>query len=270
MVALAPFLLWRFWRQKNKAWFFLLSLFLLFWLAIFLILPVAKPLYLKISLLQKFQFAWRFLSLAVLIPPIFAGALIGFLPKKFKLPIVCFLLLAVFLLNKNYWQPKDFLLKEESFYQEPYPGTTDTGESAPRWSIRFMEDYPEAPLAVIDGQAEFQVGERTTNQHFYQVKAAVPTRLVENTLYFPGWQVLVDGQSVLVEFQDPAHRGLMTFFVEPGEHELKIIFKETRLRLFANYLSLAGFLSLLALGLVEKRTLPLIKKRFLGLVRKRK
>ena len=48
-------------RQKENIWTFLFFLLLTFCIAILMILPISKPLYLSLSLLQKFQFAWRFL-----------------------------------------------------------------------------------------------------------------------------------------------------------------------------------------------------------------
>lgn len=255
-ILLAPYLIWRFYQKKDKIWFFLLFLFAYFWLAIFMILPVSEFLYLKISLLQKFQFAWRFLSLTILPPAIFAGAFVYFLKKKFRLITLLLVLLAVLFLNKDYWRAKGFLMKEESFYTQNYPGSTnDTGESSPRWSIRAMREFPKAPMEIIEGEAEIEQIKRKTTEHFYQVKARRKTRLVDNTLYFPNWQVFVstkggpasgrDGQPAEIQFQDPAYRGLMTFNVPAGEHEVVVRFSETKLRLFANLVSLLAVVGLI-------------------------
>lgn len=251
MILAAPFLIWRFFKQKKKEWLFLSLMFICFWLAIFLILPASGFIYDCIGLLRKFQFAWRFLSLAVLPPAIFAGAVIASLPeKKQTAALMIFLVLALWL-NKNFYHSKEFLYRDEAFYTQFTEGTTnDTGESAPRWSIRFMEQFPAGPMEVIEGQAEIEEIKRLTNCHLYQVKAGMPTRIVENTLYFPGWRVLVNNQEVEVEFQDPAYRGLMTFWLDPGEHQVEVVFGETKLRLFADLISLGGLVGLLTLGVI--------------------
>lgn len=62
--------------------------------------------------------------------------------------------------------------------------------------------------------------------------------MVENTLYFPGWKVLIDGIPQTIEFQDPAYRGLMTFYVDKGQHDVTIVFQETKLRQMANGISI--------------------------------
>jgi len=249
----APFLIWLFWRKKDKIWLYLLFLFFCFWLAIFLILPGSKTFYLAIPILQKFQFVWRFLSLAIFPPAVFAGALIYLLPRRFKLFTVYCLLFTVLLLNKDYWQAKGFSYKDESFYSGVYAGTTDTGESSPRWSVRFMERYPVAPMEVIDGKAEIEVVSRSTTRHIYDIKAGTPARLIENTLYFPGWDILIDGKVSEIEFQDPAYRGLMTFNVPAGKHQVEARFRETKLRLFADVVSLSGLASLLLGGIIMSR-----------------
>ena len=250
-VVSAPVLVWLFWRKKDKTWLFFLFLFIFFCLAIFMMLPISRPIYLKLPLLQKFQFTWRFLSLAIFPPTVFIGAFIYLLPKKLKLFVVCCLLFVVLLLNKNYWYAKNFIHEDDSFYTRIYPGTTDTGELAPRWSVRFMEEFPKAPMEVIDGQATIEIVDRSTTRHEFKVIAEKPTRLVENTLYFPGWDVLVDGQPTAIQFQDPAYRGLMTFNISEGKHQIVVRFRETKFRLFANLISLAGVGFLFTSGIIS-------------------
>jgi len=254
LILAGPLVIWRLKTKKEKNWLFLLGAYLLFWLGIFLILPVARPLYLQVSLLQKFQFAWRFLSLAVLIPPIIAGALIILIPERTRSLVMGLMVLAALFLSKDYWHAKDYLIKPESYFSGVYESTTDTGESAPIWSIRFMEKFPDSPMAVIDGEADIELLKRQVNRHTYQVMVSKQSRLVENTLYFPGWKVLVDGQPVVIEFQDPSWRGLMTFNVSEGEHLVEVIFGETKLRQFANLISLGGLFGLGLFGKILKRS----------------
>jgi len=85
----------------------------------------------------------------------------------------------------------------------------------------------------------------------YYINSSLRSRILENTLYFPGWNVLVDGSSVPLEFQDPANRGLITFWVNPGKHKIIVEFTETKLRLFSDYLSLLGWgVTIVGVGLI--------------------
>ena len=153
------------------------------------------------------------------------------------------------------WKAKSYIFFPEAYYQGIYRSTTDTGESSPIWSVRFMERIAEAPLTVIEGTVNYTVTKRTTTHHEYVLVAKEKSRLAENTLYFPGWRVALDGQPLEVEFQDPNYRGLMTFWVEAGEHLLDVKFSDTKLRAAASLLGLTGII-LVAL----QATIPLWKK----------
>jgi uncharacterized membrane protein len=254
-IFLAPLIIRRFYRMKKHVWILLTFLLIYFCLTIFLILPAARPLYLGFALLQKFQFAWRWLSAAIFMPAIFASALVFLLPKRLKFLCSMFFVLCSLFLNKNYWQAKDYLHQPESFYTQPYASPTDTGESAPIWSVRFMEKFPKVRYEVIEGKVKIEEISRTTTRHVFEVEATEPSRIVDNTLYFPNWQVFVsakggpasgrDGQPAPVEFQDPNYRGLMTFNVPAGSHQVEVIFRDTKLRRLAEFISLVSVVTII-------------------------
>ena len=259
VIIFSPLLVFLLWRKKAKIWIFLLFLYFSFWLAILFITPVSKGIYLSTPFLKNFQFAWRFLSLAIFPPAVFMGALIYLLPQRLKAFTICCLLFVTLLLNRDYWHAQRFLIKPESFYTGIYPGTTDTGESSPRWSVRFMEYPAKTHLEVIEGQATIEELKRTSTGHQYQIVVSKKARLRENTLYFPGWNVLVDGRLTTIEFQDPQNRGLMTFFVNSGRHIVSVQFKETKLRLFADAVSIASLISLLFYSILKKKLWSLFR-----------
>lgn len=251
VMLMAPLVIFIFWKKKQNIWFFLLWLMVLFIVSLFFMLPVSKEIYLNTPLLKNFQFAWRWLSLAIFPAAVFGAALIYLLPKKFKLFAVYCLLFGVLWLNKDYWKAKSFYFKPDVYYLGSYSGTTDTGEASPIWSIRFMEKQPEAHLEVVSGKARIKKLTRTSTRHEYQISADRQARLRENTLYFPGWEVLIDNQPSVVEFQDPLNRGLMTFNLPQGNHLVTVFFKETKLRLLADLISLTGVISLIFLFLLN-------------------
>lgn len=121
--------------------------------------------------------------------------------------------------------------------------TTDTGESSPIWSIRFMEHTPNAVSEVIDGEATIQQTYRSTTRHTYTITASKPSRILENTLYFPGWNTYVDNTPVTMQFQDPNYRGLITYDISQGSHVVSVRFEDTKVRKLANIISIvSGFL----------------------------
>ncbi|MBI4066282.1 hypothetical protein HY411_01055 [Candidatus Gottesmanbacteria bacterium] len=107
-----------------------------------------------------------------------------------------------------------------------------------------MERRPKASHEVIEGEAMISPGTRNSTRHELTVAAGTDARIVDNTLYFPGWTVSVDDRQLdLVGeliYQDPNYRGLMTFKVPAGEHRVVVVFGDTKLRKVANILSVSG------------------------------
>lgn len=212
-------------------------------ISLFLITSYSAFFWEKISLLQKFQFPWRFLSVSVFSSSL-AGAMAVHSLEKLKnlkrlvaVSVPVMLIAGAVLATSGMWKPVGYLRYPESFYTRLYPGTTDTGESSPIWSVRFMEHRPDAPMDVISGKATVSAVTRTSTVHTYTVSAKEHSRLVENTLYFPGWRVYVDGILQNIEFQDPSYRGLMTFDVDPGMHDVRIVFTDTKVRQMSEIVS---------------------------------
>lgn len=232
-------------KKKNPLWVMAGIMFGIFIISLFLMTEASKPIWEVLTTLQKFQFPWRFLSTSVFATAILGGLVVFAIPKRFQLIVCCLLLIAVFWFNKDYWHAKDYLVKQETFFTNIYDSTTDTGESSPIWSVRFMEKRPKAHIEIIQGNGTIRERKRTSTLHSYEVETKEKTKFRENTLYFPGWQVFVAGEKTPIEFQDPANRGLMTFFVGKGTHIIDVRFSETKLRLIAD---LVSGLTLLGLG----------------------
>lgn len=230
-------------RTKKKATRWIVGVSLLSLVAsIFLMTSWSSGIWQQVTMLQKFQFPWRLLTLAVFFPSVLGGAVTASVSKPSKIVFCGIVVFVSLAFTFPMWHAQAYSIKPESFYTGIYNGTTDTGESSPIWSVRFMEKRPDAFMQVIEGTASIKQVSRSSTRHFYQIIASGSARLAENTLYFPGWEVRVDGKSVGVEFQDPRWRGLMTFWVPTGEHQIEVHFKETKLRKMANALSIVGLL----------------------------
>ncbi len=236
-------------KLKEKALLYGLILYTL--VAIFFMLPVSTFIWSHISLLQNFQFPWRFLAITVFTTSVLGGWLTIHVSKKYSKLILVLIILFVLYFNKDYWHANGYLNNPESFYTGIYDGTTDTGESAPIWSVRFMEHRAKAPFEVIDGNATIKVNKHGVARHDYTVTASKRTLFLENTLYFPGWQVLVDNKNTKIEFQNQNYRGLMTFYVEKGSHVVSVEYKDTRLRQIALFISISSAIFLLGLVLIK-------------------
>jgi len=228
--------------------------FIFFAFSLFMMVKESNFIWASFSTLQKFQFPWRFLSLTVLSSALLGSYFLTFVKKRNHFVIIFIILCtAIFFFYSTYWKANGFLIKDDGFFNKVYYGTTDTGESGPIWSIRFMEEEALSPIEVISGRALIQEEFRSSVRHKYLVVAQERSQIRENTLYFPGWSVYVDGRKLdisEIEFQDAKNRGVMTFFVDAGEHNMELVFTDTKLRMMANAISLLSFIVLLTLALI--------------------
>ncbi len=253
VVLISPFILLKIFKKEKNVSLYIFT-FLYFLISIIIMLPFSKPVWETLTTLQKFQFPWRFLTVSVFTAALLGAFVVSYLNVKIqKILLICVAVLAI-CLNYNYWQPKGYLLKEERFYTDIYHGTTDTGESAPIWSVRFMESRPNAKIEVIDGSAKITENFRSSVRHTYDIVADKESRIKENTLYFPGWKIYVDGvENKNIEFQDPQNRGLMTFNIPSGKHSVDVRFEDTKVRLISNIVSSVSIVGLVFFIIINLR-----------------
>lgn len=226
-----------------------LSFLVIFLIAIFFLTPLSLGVAKYLGIIQRFQFPWRFLAMTVVAGGVMGAAVIQAAEKRW-------IILTGFLGLVAAWQafPGFFIQGYEGLnpanetFSGPVVWTTDTGESTPRWATRFQDGYPKSQLEVVWGaDIDYQILERKSQWHRYLVKARVPTQVVDNTLYFPGWKVTVNGQEAPIEYQDQNWRGLITFPVPVGENEVEVEFTMTRVRKIAAAITLVSFAMLVAL-----------------------
>jgi hypothetical protein len=239
---------------------FLFGTFFIFVVSLFMMTHYSVLIWEKVTLIQKFQFPWRFLSVSVFTSAVLGGigvANILEMNKRHMNNIISQGVYVVFCIciitsTMQMWKPIGYEQKHDSFYEGIYMGTTDTGESSPVWSVRFMEHTPASPMEVISGSAMITPLVRKSTLHEYKVSAATNARILENTLFFPGWKVYVDDLGAGLQFQDPAYRGLMTFRLTEGDHIVRIVFGDTKVRWYADMISSLSLciLCLMAIGVL--------------------
>lgn len=238
-------------KKDKKIRMLIVGLFVILVLSLFMMTSWSSYIWSQSSILQNFQFPWRFLSLSVFLVAVIGGISIPRLIKN-RLFFISYCLFLI-LCTVGMWKPKGYQVRHESFYTGIYASTTDTGESSPIWSTRFMEHTPANPLEVVDGEATITPHKRTSVLHEYTLDVKKPTLMLENTLYFPGWKIYVDGVPTGIQFQNQDYRGLMLFHVNEENKHVRVIFEDTKTRNISNMVSLVAIVSLLGLYLWQKR-----------------
>ena len=248
LVIFALIFSFKFIKSNDKQKYLFIGSLIFFFASIFLMIKESNPIWNYLTILQKLQFPWRFLSITTLLSALIGAILIEKVKINNKNILISIIIFLTIISTANYWGAKEYKSYNESLFKASYPSTTDTGESSPIWSIRSMDRFPKNEIEIIDGNAKIINYSRTSIKHEYLINAEEDIRIKENTLYFPGWKVYDNYELINeIEFQDPKNRGIMTFNLGKGMHYIIISFEDTKIRKIANLISI---ISLLLLGLV--------------------
>lgn len=245
--------------KEKKLPLYVLSL-ILFIVSIFMMLPLSTYLYTHISVLANFQFPWRFLSLSITTLAIIGGITIFTFKDSTQKIVVALSTAALLLLTYSYWKPVDYKVYPDTYFENEFQGTTDTGESSPIWSVRFMEKEASQKVIVADGDAIIEDFSETSTRKTFYLSSNTPSKVVLNTLYFPGWKIYINDQEQTIEFQDQSYHGLITFNVPEGHHKVQAFFESTKVRDAAVLVSLVSWVAFISFVLIIS-TKKLWKKR---------
>lgn len=237
---------------------------LVFWsglsvLFIFFLLPISQFLYRIVPGFEQLQYPWRFLNNLQFSIPILAALLIQkfqlfehpFHKKFLFLALVLFIAIRIpQLYGKNF-----------AYYSDGHffftPTNLHTQNLNTIWSEN-SENYPvkRTQAAIIEGTGTLQADQLKNASRHYTVSAQTDVRLIDYTFYFPGWRVVSDGAEVPIEFQDINYRGLITYKLPAGDHQVSLIYGQTKVRkisLLLSIFSIAATLILIVLLLVNPR-----------------
>ena len=209
---------------------------LLFWtgisvLMVLLMLPISKFLY-SLPIIYQIQYPWRFLSaLQITIPLVFIF-LLQFVKKLNNNYVLLVVIALVIWFRVPQFYGKNYVIQPESDYYFNQANLHSTNFNT-IWSSN-SEDYEVKTVQaqIIAGVGELKVIEQKNASRVYQTNSNEELRLIDYTFYFPGWTVYVDGKPTEIEFQDLNYRGLITYRVPAGSHQIKVSYEHTKTRLF--------------------------------------
>lgn len=243
---------------------------------IFMMLPPSAWLWENLPLLKLAEFPWRLLGVAAVPLSLLAGGsalvLRRVLPPWARevapaIPVVCLMVPSFYYLFPK--QPFVDLSRAEARDITAYElrtkafGTTSAGEFLPMWT----QEHPTYSPMVADYEAgrppdkldrtslpDGVVATETSRGYAwieYVFESALPFTVRFNTLWFPGWQVYIDGAPARNAPSSP--KGLIEVAIPAGRHDVKLAFGSTPVRHLANGLSLLTLALCPALAAVGRR-----------------
>lgn len=236
---------------------------IVFWIivfaaGVFMSLSISDFIWSRISILQQFQFPWRFTSVTFLAASVLAGYFLSRYHNTYILLGVMISILVLAVPMARFWKISPG--RQDTFYFQ-YPGTAAYhNEATTIWVAGDASAYPRYKAQIIAGTATISGYQRRTTLHTFQTNAKGTATILDNTVYFPGWQVNVDGRKVPIEFQDMNYRGLITFSVPSGTHQIIVRFTESPIRLVSDMLSVAGIALWVAIVLFREKIQKMLQR----------
>lgn len=228
-------------------------------------LELVKSIWETLKPLQIIDIPWRLLGVV----SVSIAFLTAYVTKNIKSGMFAlFLILAVIVANRNHLRINEKVFYSEQFFLGYSDTGTQYGEFSTKWRgyLSVPENIdPNVKFETLAGEA--LIGEQFSQSNNLGFRAEVhsPEALVKiNKIYFPGVKVILNGKELLPfsEFIVPSgetgyskeDNGLMIVPLEKGANTVEIFFGETKLRQFANILSLGSFLlAVVAIGLFRNR-----------------
>ena len=141
----------------------------------------------------------------------------------------------------------------DSYYFN-YPKTAAYhNEATTIWVAGDATGFAKHKVQIVEGDGKIENYTRLSTIHTFNVDAKGNVSVLDNTTYFPGWQVYVDKVKTPIEFQNQNARGLITFDVLEGKHEVVVKFSETKIRLLSDIISIATIILVVGLFIFRKR-----------------
>lgn len=228
---------------------------ILFWIflftgGIFLSVQASNFIWEKSDFIKKFQFPWRFMFY----PTIASGMVFVHLYKKMSMKFFFVITLFSTVYALPFMKVLPSSTHSDMYYQSYKGSSTFRAEATPIWSPGDPEKKFKSPIEIIEGEGEISNYQRLSTVHTFDVKSSTKITVLDNTLYFPGWTAYVDNENTPIQFQDPHHQGLITFSINEGNHAVKIAFKETKIRMIANFISVASLFMTILFFFKKKAT----------------
>ncbi len=236
-----------FLRQKKKQSDIVVKWFLmLVGLLVVFMLPLSKGIWETDRPLQFVQYPWRLLSFVIPITAI----LTAYLAKKSKKPyLIIVLAIMAVIATFPYTRKVHYAPRNEAYYMSRSnftDGTSSMGNSFSTIWTGWKEKRQESELIIQNGK----MTKKRTWQYLkkeFNVRMDAEGTVTLNTLYFPGWVIVVDGKKVPILFQSD---GIIRALVPAGVHAITIQFTNTAPRTIGNIISIASLVGIIGWGIL--------------------
>lgn len=195
---------------------------------------------------------WRFLLMTTFTSSALAAAgfqSLTFTKAKVRLLVAVFLIGLALYANRNHLRVNEYVDYADSRLAEHQGTSNSDDEYRPVWDDVGVTKLTRPEALIASGEGELKVIESKSNLISLAVNSTQDIKVDINTIYFPGWQIFLDGRKWRFDYRGTG--GIMRFSVPVGYHMIEAKYQETGLMKFADGISL------IALGWVLVKSLKL-------------
>ncbi len=214
----------------------------------------------KLPFLWYLQFPWRFLAISIFLLCFLSGFFIYF-SGKYKYLVGAILIAISVILNISFFVPKTWLNITD---KEKFSGTSwekqltiSIFDYLPIYGV--LPPYSRAPELpeVLEGSVKFLEYKKGSNYQIGNIDASKDSLIRIPLFDFPGMEVKVDGKKVdhvNNDCRDERYcRGLITFKVSDGKHNIETRLNDTPIRKAGNVMTLSSLAILAYISIKLKR-----------------
>jgi len=236
--------------------------------AIFLALPISRPIWDIVTILQVAEFPWRFLSLANLGLAFLAGVALLLPPPKFRWPIAIICLVVQILAVAPFLYPvvpfaqyDHATIADQVYYERRSQSVGTTGLSeylpltvskppttSPLVEVFEANQFPERlDRGSLPVEATATLLKQNAVNYIYQIDSPVDFSLRLFQFDYPGWRAWVDDRPITIVPE--VDTGFILVDVPAGQHTVAIHFGETPGRVVSIILTLVTIVGIVIVSL---------------------
>ncbi|MGA2911247.1 MAG: 6-pyruvoyl-tetrahydropterin synthase-related protein [Candidatus Levyibacteriota bacterium] len=227
-----------------------------FLISIFFTLQISQPIWELVRPMAYLQYPWRFLLMIVFFASFMSGALFWLMEKLVKKKLVItviliFLSCFLVLVSIKFFVPQKYLQVNSDYYTNQlaleWRTSKISDEYLPKNFQRPANSNQVASFAKLNSKKlTVQLVNDKTQEITLKTNASEKENVTLPSAYFPSWQGYIDNKQILVK----DNQGKIAVNIPQGQHQLKLIFQQTRVELLADLISLVGVLALFA-GIIQ-------------------
>lgn len=191
----------------------------------------------NIPLVSFIDFPWRLMLVVVFSVSVLSGG-ISLLPKGKYLSII--LSITAIFLYFPLVSVHQRIYIDDSYYESNDATTTSSNELMPVWVLSQPTNRPGSKVIALGEVNNINYNSKEIS---FELNSRQFQDIIINTIYFPGWIIKVDNNTVKTKATDP--QGLIQFAVGKGPVKVSGRFTKTPIRITSDYISVTSFFILI-------------------------